>query len=92
MMDNRIWVNSDDIENMIAAVYEMTEALYQTAYDVKAKYLLDSDRAAENSVKFIQDYMDVTGATLRMIASTTGLIAGGIANGEIKVSINGGET
>lgn len=83
-MESKIWVNSGDIESMIASVHDMSEALYRSAYTVTAQYVLDGGGAAD----FVRDHMDMTGAALRMIASTTAMISAGIANGEIMVALS----
>ena len=89
MKNNYISVNSDKIEEMIVSVNEVSEALWKTAYTGNEKYILGEDPESQGrrAIDFVKDYADLTGAVLRMIATTTEIIAEGIANDEIQITV-----
>ena len=94
MKGKNLTITGGDIERAILAVNEMAEALYHAGYGTTAQGIMKADEsktAGENAVKFVADFADLTGATLRMIANTTGLIADGITNGEIEITLKGEE-
>ena len=83
----------NNLEEIILAVNELSSALYQLGYTGRAKCILSEDRnktAGQNAIAFVEQYADVTGAALRMIAVTTEIVADAIVNDEAKIVEKGG--
>lgn len=90
MKEKQIWVSVDDVEQILFATTDLCQALLRTGYDVKESYILSADETKtpeQNALVFVEQKAELTGAVLRMIASATGIISKGIANGEINISL-----
>ena len=89
MKEATLQVSCAELEEMLLAANELSESLFAAGYDGKAKYILHADKTrteGENAAEFVERYADITGAALRLIASVTGVIAGGIVNGELHIA------
>lgn len=81
-------ITCSNLEEIILAVNELSEALYQSGYTGKAKCILSEDRnktAGENAIAFVEQQADITGAALRMIAKATEIIADAFVNDEAAI-------
>lgn len=80
-------LEKNTVEDIIIAVNELSNSLCNAAYSGTAKFILggDPEKQGQKAIEFVNEYADLTGAALRMIAVTTNLIVAGIINDEVTV-------
>ena len=87
--DAKINVDCNDLQEIVIAIHDLSDALFRNRYDVKAEYVLQENAslsAGQNAINFVENNMEVTGAALRLIAEATGILTRAFINSEIAIT------
>lgn len=86
----KIYVDASNIETIILGVNAVCSALSTGPYSYMAAGIARGDRQDEqgrNALEFVNDYYDLTAGVVELIAGAIGIIADGISNGEIELTV-----
>ena len=86
----KIYVDASNIETIILGVNTVCSALSIGPYSYTVAGIASGDSIDEqgrNAIRFIEDYYALTAGVLELIAGATGIIADGISNGEVVLSV-----
>ena len=85
------YVNSENIEQALIAINELSTALLVGAYSSTLPGLLKGDGGTEenNAYDFLCEYYPMTSAALHLISATSAIISESIINDEITIAAKG---
>lgn len=86
----KMYVDTSNLETVIFGVNAVCSALSAGPYGYTAAGIARGDSQDEqgrNALHFVENYYDLTAGVVELIAGATGIIADGISNGEIELTV-----
>ena len=86
----KMYVDTFNLETVIFGVNAVCNALSAGPFGLRQVGVARGDSRDEqgrNALEFVENYYDLTAGVLELIAGATGIIADGISNGEIELTV-----
>lgn len=93
-MCEKMYVDAYNLEAVIFGVNAICNALNAGPFGLRQTGVARGDSRDEqgrNALEFVEDYYDLTAGVVELIAGATGIIADGISNGEIELTVKSRE-
>lgn len=73
-----VWIDAGHLENMITGIADLSFRLWHAVYSETPKGILNKYpelNEGQNAIDFVNQYSELTGAALKLIGSTAGIIS-----------------
>lgn len=91
-MKTKMHVEKNNIEQMLFGMEEICRSMLQTACEDTAEEIIrkrDDLSVGDNAVLYVHEYADMLRGVFNVMSGGLGIITDGIANDEIKITVNG---
>lgn len=92
MSEKKMFVDVSNLETIIFGVNRICDALSMGPYGLTAAGILSEGTYKERGTQaydFLENYFELTAGALKLVAGATAILADGVENGELELSLKG---